>query len=207
MKNINKYINERLHITSKQQYSCQPKTKDELRKIIIQRIEDEGNECDLNDIDVSNINDMSGLFDADIDEIFNDFNGDISMWNVSNVTNMKYMFYWCYKFNGDISRWNVSNVKDMDRMFCKCEKFNCDLSAWNVSNVETMELMFFECEAFNCDISKWDVSNVKSMHEMFYGCEKFNCDLSGWDVSKVMFINHAFHDCPTKPKWYTDRYK
>ena len=202
MKRINTYINERLHITSKQQYSCQPKTKDELKEIIIQRIEDDGLECDLNDIDVSNINDMSGLFNASDNKIFENFNGDISQWNVSNVTNMKRMFYWCYKFNGDISGWNVSNVKDMDRMFCKCEKFNCDLSAWNVSNVETMELMFFECEAFNCDISKWDVSNVKSMHEMFYGCEKFNCDLSGWDVSNVMFINHAFHDCPTKPKWY-----
>ena len=51
-----------------------PQTKDELRSLIKQRIEDEGNEVDLNDIDVSAITDMSGLFS------WIDFNGDISGW-------------------------------------------------------------------------------------------------------------------------------
>ena len=67
MKNINKYINEKLHVTTKshiQRYTCQPKNKDELRKIIIQRIQDEGNDCDLNDIDVSKITDMGNLLNV-----------------------------------------------------------------------------------------------------------------------------------------------
>ena len=34
-------------------YSCQPKTKDELEKIINDRIAEDGNYCDLNDIDTS----------------------------------------------------------------------------------------------------------------------------------------------------------
>jgi surface protein len=50
-----------------------------------------------------------------------EFNGDISKWNVSNVTTMFRMFYRS-RFNGDISKWDVSNVKywDMDEMFDYC---------------------------------------------------------------------------------------
>ena len=125
MKNINKYINEKLHVTTKSFYSCQPKTKDELQEIIIQRIKDEGNECNLNDIDVSDITDMSCLFNVNTDwnpgnKIFRDFNGDISLWNVSNVKDMYAMFNWCEKFNCDLSRWDVSNVKNMKLMFRGC---------------------------------------------------------------------------------------
>ena len=32
------------------------------------------------------------------------FNGDISIWDVSNVTNMRFMFRQAYSFNGDISK-------------------------------------------------------------------------------------------------------
>ena len=41
-------------------------SKSELIKLIGQRIEEQGRECDLNDIDVSKVKDMSGLFSADI---------------------------------------------------------------------------------------------------------------------------------------------
>ena len=40
-------------------YSCQPKTKDNLDSIIVERIRKQGVNCDLNDIDVSKITDMS----------------------------------------------------------------------------------------------------------------------------------------------------
>ena len=48
-----------LHITNNSFYTCKPHTRDELLKIIIERIKDVGPECDLNDIDVSEIEDMS----------------------------------------------------------------------------------------------------------------------------------------------------
>ena len=44
---------------TKEPYKYFPQTKDQLRDIIEQRIKDEGNEVDLNDIDVSAITDMS----------------------------------------------------------------------------------------------------------------------------------------------------
>src|SRR5574344_1548923 len=106
MKTLKQHINEALKIGKNlsewSSYSCQPKTKEELKEIIEDRISKEGN-CDLNDIDTSLITDMSGLF-YDMR-----FNGDISRWNVSNVTNMTSMFAES-SFNGDISRWNVLNV-------------------------------------------------------------------------------------------------
>ena len=49
-----------------------------------------------------------------------DFNGDISNWNVSNVTNMRSMFCGCPKFNQDISKWDVSIVQDNTNVFHNC---------------------------------------------------------------------------------------
>ena len=43
-------------------YSCIPQNKKELKDIILDRISKEGTECDLNDIDTSEITDMSELF-------------------------------------------------------------------------------------------------------------------------------------------------
>src|SRR5574344_1503882 len=79
-------------------YSYYPKDNDELKQIIEERIKQEGPECDLNDIDVSNIINMSKLFYR------SNFNGDISKWNVSKVNNMYSMFF-NSEFNGDISKW------------------------------------------------------------------------------------------------------
>ena len=127
MKSLTHYIQEKL-IIKKNKYNYFPKTREELQDIILRRIKDEGNEVDLNNIDVSKINDMSFLFEG------TNFNGDISSWDVSNVTNMNRMFAGCESFNQDISSWDVSNVRDMSFMFLKCFKFNQDISSWDFSN-------------------------------------------------------------------------
>ena len=139
MKTLQNYITEKILINknSKLAYNYHPKTKHELKDIVKQKIESEGNECNLNDIDTSNITDMSFLF------AYSNFNGDISKWNVSKVTNMSGMFYGS-KFNGDISKWNVSNVTDMVIMFCD-SVFNQDISNWDVSNVKFKLSMFDNC--------------------------------------------------------------
>ena len=166
MKTLQHYITEKILINknSKIAYNYHPETKDELEDIIKQKIESEGNECNLNDIDTSNIIDMSDLF---VEYEYSDFNGDISRWNVSNVTNMKFMFA-NSNFNGDISNWDVSNVTDMTFMF-RISQFNSDISKWNVSKVKNMKGMFAGSN-FNGDISKWDVSNVKFKLSMFDNC-------------------------------------
>jgi len=105
-----------------------------LKEIIKSEIEAFGNNCDLNHVDVSKVEDMSWMFTNSL------FNGNISKWNVSNVRNMSDMFN-TSSFNGDISKWNVSNVTNMFWMFNN-SKFNGDISKWNVSNATDMSWMF-----------------------------------------------------------------
>ena len=64
MKSLTRYIQEKLVIKKRKivEYKYFPKTQPELKNIIEQRIEQEGNKVDLNDIDVSKITDMSFLF-------------------------------------------------------------------------------------------------------------------------------------------------
>ena len=141
MKSLKSYIQEKLVIKKNKatNYKYFPQTKKELKAIIEKRIEDEGNKVDLNDIDVSNITDMSALFEG------TNFNGDISKWNVSNVINMRYTFSRCKSFNQDISRWDVSNVEDLNYMFWGCESFNQDISTWDVSKVKNNKFIFNMC--------------------------------------------------------------
>ena len=129
------------NISSFSKYSCQPKTKNELKKIINERMSKEGVTYNLNDIDVSQIDDISGLF-------FNTpFNGDISKWDVSNVESMADMFNKS-SFKGNISDWNVSNVKQMGWMFAY-SNFDGDLSKWNVGNNCMTGNMFYKCPIKN----------------------------------------------------------
>ena len=92
MKQINKYIQERLHINKDtgnhyHNYNYQPKTCKELKELIDKLIEKRGNDADLNDIDTSKITDMSYMFKESY------FNGDISEWDVSKVESMYMMFF------------------------------------------------------------------------------------------------------------------
>ena len=45
-------------------------------------------------------------------------------------------------FNGDLSGWDVRNVTDMDGMFVGAAAFNGDLSGWDVRNVTNMAPCF-----------------------------------------------------------------
>ena len=117
------------------------------------------------------------------------FNLNLNNWDVSIVTDMRYMFKGCINFNGDISNWNVSKVYNMNSMFKGCINFNQPLDEWNVSNVRFMDEMFKECINFNRDISNWDVSKVISMKDMFKDCQNFNQDLSSWNIKLPLSIN------------------
>lgn len=159
------------------------KDKDDLKYLINQAIQENGYNCDLNFIDVSNVTDMSGLFYG------SSFNGDISKWDVSSVTDMSYMFM-CSNFTGNIGKWDVSIVRNMREMF-KYTKFNSNISDWVVSNVRDMSGMF-EYSQFKNDISKWNVSNVQYMIRTFKNNKRFNGDISKWNVSSVLDMSEMF---------------
>jgi surface protein len=105
--------------------------------------------------------------------------------DLSQVSEMSYLFNYAESFNQDIGSWDVSNVTDVSGMFRGATAFNQDISSWDVSNVTDMGYMFAFASAFNQDISSWDVSNVTDMRYMFYGTSSFNQDIGSWDVSNV----------------------
>ena len=157
----------------------------------------------INKWNVSNINDLSGIFESKTS-----FNEDLSSWDVSNVTNMEYMFADAESFNQDISSWNVSNVTNMACMFAVATEFNGDISSWDVSNVTDMRSMFHNATSFNQDISSWDVSNVTNMEFMFRHAASFNQDISSWDVANLHIFYAMFVHCPVvnvqQFPWFSD---
>lgn len=170
-------------------YSCQPATYKELRAIVKKRLA-EDKDADLNDIDVSNITDMSQR----------------------NEDACYGLFFKLDPHNIDISQWDMSNVEDISFMFDSCKNFNCDLSNWDVSKVHNARATFRDCRSFNgAGLEYWTPLKTEDMNSMFMGCWSLNCDLSSWDVSNVETMYLAFNECTTLkknnlvPSWYHDK--
>lgn len=176
---LNEYLNEKLVINKNyNQYTCVPKSCEELREIIEQRYIEQGSgtaeePIDFNDIDISNIvsfcnKNKEGIFEGIEFEYI-----DVSDWDVSKVKIMSFSFYKCDYLEsvGDLSKWNVSNVEHMNSIFRECRSLTNvgDLSDWNISKVRNMTHMFTQCKKLKSigDLSKWNISSVENMEDMF----------------------------------------
>jgi surface protein len=120
----------------------------------------------------------------------NEFNSDLSNWDVSQVTTISYMFANAFVFNGCLSGdHNERNVLSRIHLQQLHPIFNGDLSTWDVLKVTTMKNTFLRAISFNEIILFWDVCQVTDMDWMFaenYYPMTFNRDMSFWDVSKVL---------------------
>ena len=110
----------------------------------------------------SGITDMSSLF-----EYKDDFNQNISSWDVSLVTDMSNMFYGVTSFNQPLNNWDVSLVTDTNRMFFNAHSFNQPLDNWDVSLVTNVDYMLANTLAFNQDLSGWCVEQILSEPSYF----------------------------------------
>jgi len=133
-----------------------------------------------------------------ITEYFENPDGSIPYWDVSEVTDMNSLFLDKSMFNEPLHHWVVSKVKDMSNMFKGCTSFNQDLSDWDVSEVEYMSGMFIKCIHFDKEL-KWTTTKVKDMSYMFKECFDFNKPLH-WDVSSVITMSCMFEQCDTFDK-------
>ena len=138
-----------------------------------------------------------------------DFNQDISSWDVSNVTRMHAWFGANTKFNQDIGNWDTSKVNDMGGMFNGATAFNQDIGSWDTSNVSDMSNMFNGATTFNQGIGSWDVSKKgNKLKQMFYNASNFNQNLSKWCVTNFpsepyLFSTNSALTGANFPKWGT----
>lgn len=168
-----------------------PKTKHDLRKLILNE------EIELADIDTSKITDMSHLFEPTLrgGEQARFFFDGIETWDVSNVTDMSYMFCYARNFNENINSWNVSSVRNMRGMFQFASSFNQPLDRWDVSSVENMSSMFYDAAAFAQNLDTWDVSRVRTMRFMFMYARYFR-DKPAWNTENVEDVAGMYYGTP-----------
>lgn len=136
------------------------------------------------------VTDMSSMFHG-----ADEFNQDLSHWDLSRVLSMRAMFERCTMFNSPVfgivklPGKDVVEVYDTERMFLNCQSFDQDLSAWDLSGVTYMAHMLYGAVNFGKKYGKifkiGGPSEVKDMSAMFGGAASFNEDLSHWKVDNV----------------------
>ena len=125
---------------------------------------------------------------------------DPTMFDVSQVTDMSYMFYNCSGLTGelDLSSWDISNVTTMEFMFSQCSKLtSLDVSNWDTSKLTKNTNMFNYCSKLtSLDVSNWDTSNISDMTNLFNGCSGLtSLDLSTWNISNLSITIGMFSNC------------
>ena len=113
-------------------------------------------------------------------------------WSTGNINSMRQAFDNATNFNKDIGSWDTSNVTDVYAMFSNATSFNQDIGNWDVSSVINMGAMFYYASSFNQNIGSWNTSNVTTLTQTFNGASVFNQDIGGWNVSNVTSMSLAF---------------
>ncbi len=171
-------------------------------------------------IDVSAVTDMSHLMDSVASylgqeisncSIVQEFNQDISGWDVSNVTDMRAMLAGASSYDQDISGWDVAQVNfaNLDSLFTFDNNtpetwMGEEKPAFGIALTGKEEVA--KMIAFRKNVTKIDVSAVTDMSALmcevasYLGQEDRNCpivqefnqNISGWNVSNVTDMRHMF---------------
>jgi surface protein len=134
----------------------------------------------LNSFNMSNVTNVSYMFGSCAN-----FDTPINNWNTSSITNMSGMFFGASKFNQSIGTWNTASVTNMSSMFNGASSFNRSLNTWNTGAVTNMSNMFFGASSYNQSMINWNTANVTGMSGMFFGALAFNQDISMWNIGLV----------------------
>lgn len=117
------------------------------------------------------------------------FNGNLSTWDVSGVTNMSNLFINTLIFNSDISSWNTTNVTSMLNLFNGATSFNQNISGWNTSNVTNMFAMFKNASAFNQNLGSWNLSSISNIGQFLdnsgLSTTNYDASLNGWNANPI----------------------
>jgi len=199
---------ETIQTNYEQPHEPQGMTAKTLRYLVKDRILRDGPEADLNDIDVHNVTDFSGIFRGV------DFRGKIDKWDVSNGIFFMGMFEDC-SFNGKLPK-NFSSAETMSLMFAGSQ-FNQDLdldtpnliSTWgmfcgakfnatiklNAPKLLNTEYMFSN-SLFNKPVDGLMRPHIIYTSSMFDGAKHFDQDMSMIDFAPIVTYANIFRNCP-----------
>ena len=167
------------------------------------------NKFDGNNLDVSNVTNMSNMF---YNNKISDLNG-IANWKTDNVTDMFSMFNSNQISDlSPLSNWKTDKVTDMAYMFQ--DNQISDLSPlfnWKTDNVTDMGNMFMADQISDLSpLANWDIDNVTDMSCMFYDNQISDLSpLTNWKTDNAtsmhdMFENNKISDLSSLAKWKTD---
>lgn len=122
------------------------------------------------------------------------FNGDVSGFNTSSVTDMNMMFYDATSFEGTgIENWNVMNVKRFDRMFTSASGFNGTIQNWNPTHAMTFSSMLEDATSFSQDLSTWRISSdLVDISKMFYHATSMDHSLCWANLNPRINVDKIF---------------
>ena len=116
--------------------------------------------------------------------------------DVSNVTNMRYMFEGNKVSDiAPLTNWNVDNVTDMNSIFYNNKISDVKpLANWNVDNVTDMNCMFgFNNISDVTPLANWKTDNVTDMHVMFSGNQIKYADFTKWNFNKAQYLGEFIY--------------
>ena len=145
MKSLNQYIIEKILINKSSKLNkIKVESKDQLKSIIQKRYNNDISFVYLSDIDVSELDDLSSIFDELYEmEVVNIFG-----WDTSNVIYMNDMFAECTKLKKivGIENLDVSKLRCANAMFYGCQNLvELDLTNWNPMSLQKADYMFYNC--------------------------------------------------------------
>ena len=141
------------------------------------------------------------------------FNGEISGWDVKNVTSLD---GFCHSnsstanFNNGgvntgagvgLDTWRFKHPLSCNQTFANQPNFNCYINNWNWSQVTNFTQIHFENRSYNQPINNYDFSNATLAPRAFRYCNVFNQPFNGgtgWGstTSGLTDLSYAFANCP-----------
>lgn len=126
-------------------------------------------------------------------------------WNVSNVTDMSFMFFGNANLTNSgggysgtgVTNWNVSNVTTMESMF-QSTNISLTLSNWNTSSLTNIKnFMKSNVTSLYGQVLNWNVSNVTNMEGAFessgIGGSTVNpTSFAAWNTSSATNMKNMF---------------
>jgi surface protein len=112
---------------------------------------------------------------------------DVVQWGTIKWKTFNAAFFGCNNLEGfsATTNPNLSEVTDVSFMFYNAQKFNEDISEWDTSNITLMTSMFNGAMAFNQSLAGWNIGSVLVMSNMLnnsgMSAANLNATLIGWN--------------------------